>query len=128
MTDKVQKIREEVVRLCNAGLHNSTISKKNVLNTILAVVNDFKEVPVSEDLEKAAEKYGRDTFVNECMENGSCDHHDLSDAFEAGAQWKEQQMIKVLGDWLEEHINDYVVEGKGRDIDLMFDDIKQAMK
>lgn len=30
--------------------------------------------------------------------------------------------------WLAEHINDYVVEGKGRDIDLMFDDIKQAMK
>ena len=30
--------------------------------------------------------------------------------------------------WLAEHINDYVVEGKGRDIDLMFDDIKQAIK
>ena len=30
--------------------------------------------------------------------------------------------------WLAEHINNYVVEGKGRDIDLMFDDIKQVMK
>lgn len=30
--------------------------------------------------------------------------------------------------WLAAHINDYVVEGKGRDIDLMFDDIKQAMR
>ena len=30
--------------------------------------------------------------------------------------------------WLAEHINDYVLEGKGRNIDLMFDDIKQAMK
>ena len=30
--------------------------------------------------------------------------------------------------WLAEHINDYVLEGNGRDIDLMFDDIKQAMK
>ena len=30
--------------------------------------------------------------------------------------------------WLLYHINDYVVEGKGRDIDFIFDDIKQAMK
>ncbi len=30
--------------------------------------------------------------------------------------------------WLMYHINDYVVEGKGRDIDFIFDDIKQAIK
>lgn len=30
----------------------------------------------------------------------------------------------VLIDWLKEHINDYLVHG--RDIDLMFDDIKNA--
>lgn len=30
--------------------------------------------------------------------------------------------------WLLYHINDYVVEGKGRDIDFIFDDIKQAMR
>ena len=30
----------------------------------------------------------------------------------------------VLNNWLQEHINDYLVHG--RDIDLMFDDIKNA--
>ena len=39
------------------------------------------------NLDEAAEEYGRDTFINECMENGVCDGHDLSDAFKAGAEW-----------------------------------------
>ena len=38
----------------------------------------------------------------------------------------EQEFIRkdVLINWLKEHINDYLVHG--RDIDLMFDDIKNA--
>lgn len=35
--------------------------------------------------------------------------------------WKEQQIVN----WLKEHINDYIVNG--RDIDLMFEDLKQAL-
>jgi hypothetical protein len=39
-----------------------------------------------------------------------------------------EETYNKIWHWLAEHINDYVIEGKGRDIDLMFDDIKQAMK
>lgn len=43
------------------------------------------------NLDEAAEEYGRNTFINECMENGVCDDHDLSDAFKAGAEWMAGQ-------------------------------------
>ncbi len=39
-----------------------------------------------------------------------------------------EETYNKIWNWLAKHINDYVVEGNGRDIDLMFDDIKQAMK
>jgi hypothetical protein len=42
-------------------------------------------------LKDVANKYGKDTFVNECMENGVCDNYDLADAFEAGAKWQKEQ-------------------------------------
>ena len=43
------------------------------------------------NLDEAAKEYGRNTFINECMENGVCDNHDLSDAFKAGAEWMAGQ-------------------------------------
>ena len=46
---------------------------------------------LSDNLEEVAEEYGRNTFINECMENGVCDDHDLSDAFKAGAEWQKEQ-------------------------------------
>lgn len=54
--------------------------------------DQYKEEPsLPSDLDEAAEEYGRNTFINECMENGVCDDHDLSDAFKAGAEWMAGQ-------------------------------------
>ena len=115
MIDKVQKILEDVKRLCNAGLHNSTISKKDVLNTILAVVNDFKE-PANEewieelrtkldslskeDFEKVWSKYSQyskeEKSVSDDLEEAAEEWDESlyrSDAFKAGAKWKEQQIM-----------------------------------
>lgn len=50
--------------------------------------------PNVSDILEAAEKYGRNIFINECMKNGVCDDHDLSDAFIAGAEWQKEQMLK----------------------------------
>lgn len=46
----------------------------------------------------------------------------IKDACLKAMEWKEEQIVE----WLKCRINDYLV--KGRDIDLMFDDLKQAMK
>lgn len=57
-------------------------------------------------------------------ENGYlCDQHALK-----AVEIAREETYDKIRHWLLYHINDYVVEGKGRDIDLMFDDIKQAMK
>lgn len=48
-------------------------------------------VSLPSNLDEAAEEYGRNTFINECMENGVCDDHDLSDAFKACAEWMAGQ-------------------------------------
>ena len=54
--------------------------------------DQYKEEPsLPSDLDEAAEEYGRNAFINECMENGVCDDHDLSDAFKAGAEWMAGQ-------------------------------------
>lgn len=50
----------------------------------------------SKDLEDVANEYGKETFVNECIENGVCDNNDLADAFKAGAQWQKEQMMKGI--------------------------------
>lgn len=57
-------------------------------------IDDFKP-SLPSDLDEAAEEYGRNTFINECMENGVCDDHDLSDAFKAGAEWRDAQIPKL---------------------------------
>ena len=49
------------------------------------------------NLDEVAEEYGRNTFINECMENGVCDDHDLSDAFKAGAEWMAGQGVNIRG-------------------------------
>ena len=43
-----------------------------------------------------------------------------------GYQQGYEKAVKDCKKWLAEHINDYIV--KGRDIDLMFDDIKNDLE
>lgn len=80
---------------------------------ILATISKYKkqEYPIDANktmgqepkgLDEAAEKYGRDIFINDCMVNGECDEHDLSDAFKAGAEWMVGQTEKDLALTLED--------------------------
>lgn len=52
---------------------------------------DVVQPSLPSNLDEAAEEYGRNTFINECMKYGVCDGHDLSDAFKAGAEWMAGQ-------------------------------------
>lgn len=85
-----------------------------------------------------AEKFIQD-YTRNCS-NAIYDPYDTGDAITIYAPWltpeQARKAVEIarketydkIRHWLLYHINDYVVEGKGRDIDLMFDDIKQAMK
>ena len=85
-------------------------------------------------------------FINDCTKDCS-NEYDLPEYFENGIErlkeyrpWitpdqarkaveiAREETYNKIWNWLAKHINDYVAEGNGRDIDLMFDDIKQAME
>lgn len=108
MTDKVQKIREEVERLkdWNNNVRNSTRhmtlqeedfnrGKHSSYLEILNFIDSLQEEPVSDDLEKAIEQsfiyhdnHGDDFRSDEQIETAyRC-------GFETGAKWQEDQLEK----------------------------------
>ena len=100
MTDKVQRIREEVERLQKRAEHNFDISltenerqywlgEFNVLTLIGKYIDSLQEEPVSEDLEEAAKRYA--TEGDEI--SGLYIIDEEVDAFKAGAKW---QIAKLM--------------------------------
>lgn len=96
MTDKVQKIREEVARLrksyqimyqeldCESPELMSVCAKRNLCQDILMFIDSMQEEPVSEDLEEAANEY-------KCQQALEDYRPSLYKAFKAGAKWQKEQ-------------------------------------
>ena len=97
MTDKVQKIREEVERLkeWNNNVRNSTRhmtlqeedfnrGKHSSYLEILNFIDSLQEEPVSEELEKVSEAYVLDDYIKPWREL-------VKEAFKAGAKWQKSQ-------------------------------------
>ena len=69
MTDKVQKIREEVERLksqllrgaCSSQIEMETRCKEEAYNEVLTILDSLQEEPVSKDLEEEI-----DAICNTC--------------------------------------------------------------
>ena len=98
MTDKVQKIREEVEKLklqllrgaCSSQIAMETMCKEEAYNEVLAILNTVQEEPVSEELEEAADNALSDVLnTHEIVNVRSC-----LEMFRLGAKWKEQQFEK----------------------------------
>jgi len=90
MADKVQKIREEVVRLHNLlpvmdGDNISVNYADRICTALKMYIDSLQNEPVSEDLEKAAINY---------MKTENPPIWGLHDGFIAGANWQKQQMMK----------------------------------
>ena len=95
MTDKVQKIREEVEKLksnlmygaCSSQVAMETRCKEEAYNEVLAILDSKQEEPVSEDLEEAVNAYiGYAPDIDE-----SPSTYGKRQAFKAGAQWQKEQ-------------------------------------
>ena len=97
MTDKVQKIREEVERLksqllrgaCSSQIAMETMCKEEAYNEILAILDTMQEEPVSEELDEA---------VNNALNNVLNTHEIVNvrsclEMFRFGANWKKEQMM-----------------------------------
>ena len=99
MTDKVQKIREEVQRLMNELIQEKEKGFSSdsddacilELQNVLTYIDSLQEEPVSEDLNKAAKDYSNN-LDNICGSIGE----QTRNAFKAGAKWgKEQAEIQI---------------------------------
>lgn len=96
MTDKVQKIREEVVRLksnliygaCASQIAMETYCKEEAYDEVLAILDTIREESVSEDLEEAADEYAPD-FSNSIASKAAVDA--VRDAFKAGSKWQKEK-------------------------------------
>jgi hypothetical protein len=97
MTDKVQKIREEVIRLKSRICNNSFLSdyekgcndgREDICDNLISFIDSLQEEPVSEELEEAAWQYydrNKPLLPSELVL-----HKELIDFFKAGVRWKEQ--------------------------------------
>ena len=123
MTDK-EKIIAEIERLKKEiPYHENAWS---VLDKLKRFINSLPAEQVSEDLEEEIKSY---LITNRQYAGG--DEEDLwgddciQDAIKHGANWQKQQIINKSCEWLQKHMNDYLVHG--RDIDFLYDDFRKAM-
>lgn len=100
MTDKVQKIREELVRLkeeTSIGLseHENGVEqgRMEIINAISSLLDSMQEEPVSEELEAAARHYLYSNILYDDVYVGNPTDKDCIEMFKAGAQWKEQKLM-----------------------------------
>lgn len=113
MTDKVQKIREEVERLrsfyqikyqhldTNDNMCLVECGKRNLCNELLLFIDSLQEEPVSDELDEEADKYSNndynyfDVLVTECdgTQHLMDDKVFIKDAFKAGSEWKEDFVL-----------------------------------
>ena len=105
MTDKVQKIREEVERLksqllrgaCSSQIAMETLCKEEAYNEVLDILESLQEEPVSEELEEAAKHYLYNNILYDDVYVGNPTDKDCIEMFKAGAKWqKEQMMAKAI--------------------------------
>ena len=109
MTDKVQKIREEVEKLMygfnleadiasceDAGAEKLADIKYQLCKKILEYIDSLQEEPVSEDLEEAAKHYLYSNILYDDVYVGNPTDKDCIEMFKAGAEWgKNQAMAEI---------------------------------
>lgn len=96
---QVEKIKAEIESLqakTSIGLNEYTMGYENgkaeVCRLLLSFINSLQAEPVSEDLELASERYA-------CKYSDSkYGYKKVSEAFQAGANWQKEQMMKALLD------------------------------
>lgn len=60
----------------------------------------------------------------------SIDVSDLEDAFYDGAKWMQEEMVEMSVEWLQNHINDYLIDDGTTErpwLKCMFEDFRKAM-
>ena len=132
MSDKVQKIREEVVRLMNEliqekekgfGSDADDACILELLN-VLTYIDSMQEEPVGEDLEKASKEWLTPQLDKsyavygeaKMMELTHFDGYAMLDAIEFGDNWQKKK-YDIIGNDLEEAAENYAQEAYSHPVD-----------
>lgn len=98
--NKVEKIKAEIERRYEywkekeSNSHSiESESRMSECQYLLLLFDSLQEDPVSNDLEEAATKYARKHLSNPDYPTYN-DEYEMECAFEAGAQWQQEQMMK----------------------------------
>lgn len=105
MTNKIQKIRQEVEKLksnlihgaCSSQVAMETRCKEEAYNEVLAILDSMQEEPVSEDLMEATNNYCVNVRKGYPRVMDETDRY-ICNAFKAGAQWQKEQIMKDATD------------------------------
>ena len=107
MTDKLQKIREEVEKqksqlikgACASQIAMETRCKEEAYDEVISLLGSLQEEPVSEELEDASTKSANKATPYTRVDVGNGEvyvytKHIVIDRFKAGAKWQKEQMMK----------------------------------
>jgi len=106
MIDKIQKIREEIVRLKSNIIHGACASqiametrcKEEAYDEVISLLDSMQEEPVSKDLENAAKHYFYSNILYDDVYVRNPTDKDCIEMFKAGAEWQKEQMIANTAD------------------------------
>jgi len=84
------------------------------------------------EINNFARNYANDNYKGDSYE-AYAEQGDITEACISAAEWADnnpnpeykEKIVNEVCDWLKNHINDYLV--KGRDIDYIFDDLRNAI-
>lgn len=102
MSDKVQLIKEEIVRLYNLYELSNDYQRMGAFSTILDFIDSLPEEPASEDLKYAAYHYANNLHMKRQIQ--LFEEKDIATDFIAGAEWQKKQMMK---DAVDAFVNTY---------------------
>ena len=116
MTDKVQKIYEEITKkleVMQYQVHRKDAYKE--LKSVLAYIDSLQEEPVSEDLREASYRFACKCHPLKTEYSTTSPNPEVIESFKAGAKWQKEHLWKPAdGDDLPEYdreviaIHDYV--------------------
>ena len=124
-----KKIIDEIERLkAEIPYHENAWS---VLNKLKEFINSLPTGQLNDDVEEEVNDYFEKHL--EICNDGTLkcggeefDTYDLLNVIDYFTTWQKNQTINKACEWLQKHMNDYIVHG--RDIDFLYDDLRKAME
>lgn len=122
----IEQKRQEIRPTDTGEMKSATVPnnlEQGWLNALTWMERCIKSLPAEQPSEELEEEIKRKYESYNTLMMPIKDFRKLIHHF---AQWQKNQTINKACEWLQKHMNDYIVHG--RDIDFMYDDFRKAME